>query len=625
MNLIKNLNISARIFGCLLLAFGAVLPTSAEDEIESKPVVEAPNPIGTHPTAVRVIEANPALVAVELFPTTPISDADLWQRIRRGFVMAELDSGLVQNHEKWYASRPDYIQRFVDRGAKYLYHVVEEVERRGMPTEVALLPIIESAFNPQAYSRAKAAGMWQFIPSTGKNFGLHQDWMTDNRRDVLLSTHAALDYLQKLYGMFNSWELAFAAYNCGEGCVGRAIQKNARNGQPTDFLSLKLPPETRQYVPKLLAVKNIVLAPSSFGIELNSVENRPYFGKVSAPPKIDVKLAARLAEMAEEEFAALNPAFNRPVASSGTGYFLVPADKAASFRENMALYRSLDGPLVSWQTVHAKRGEAVDGVARRYGLTASYLRATNGSLPEKKGKFTQNTSIMVPLHKEAKIISATLDRRDAMKSSLPPAGATPVELNIGGPVAIDATSDAIAVANPVAKTVPSTVATSATASTSSSVAPRLALPSVAIVVPAPRTVQPANAIEEKSPPRYLVKAGDTLFSIARRFGVSIDQIKLQNKLAGNGLHVGQTLTFDAGSVPQTDGPNPTTNAALLRVSTPARQRADVAVTRVYTVRAGDSLFAIAIKFGVDLNDLLRWNKLTGRTIIQPGLKIRVAA
>ena len=220
---------------------------------------------------------------------------------------------------------------------------------------------------------------------------------------------------------------------------------------------------------------------------------------------------------------------------------------------------------------------------------------------------------MVPMHKEAKIITATLDRRDALKASLPPGGATPVESNISGPGgAIDATPAAAvaiaaaievaievatAAANPVAKTAPSTVASSATNGT----------------------------------PHYLVKAGDTLFSIAQRFGVSMDQIKLQNKLAGNGLRVGQTLTFDAGTAPKADDPNPTTNAALLRVSAPARQRADVAAARVYTVytvytvRAGDSLFAIAIKFGVDLDDLLRWNKLTGRTIIQPGLKIRVAA
>ncbi len=220
MNLNKTLSTLALFFGFVL---GQGSMAHAEDAADSPP--------GVHPTASRVVEANPSLIAppaVELVPAAPVSDADLWQRIRRGFVMADLDSVMVQNHERWYSSRPDYIQRFVGRGAKYLYHVVEEVEQRGMPTEVALLPIIESAFNPQAYSRAKAAGMWQFIPSTGKNFGLKQDWMADNRRDVLLSTHAALDYLQKLYGMFNSWELAFAAYNCGEGCVARAIQKNQR-------------------------------------------------------------------------------------------------------------------------------------------------------------------------------------------------------------------------------------------------------------------------------------------------------------------------------------------------------------------------------------------------------------
>ena len=265
------------------------------------------------------------------------NDADLWQRVRRGFVMGELNSPLVLQQEQWYATRPDYIQRFVDRGSKYLHHIVEEVEKRGMPMEVALLPIIESAFNPQAFSSAKASGMWQFIPSTVKHFGLKQDWMADNRRDVLLSTDAALDYLQKLYGMFNSWELAFAAYNCGEGCVARAIAKNEKKGLPTDYLSLNLPLETRSYVPKLIAVKNIILSPGSYGVELEAMENRPYFAKVAAPEKMDTSLAARLAEMPEAEFATLNPAFIRPVASSGTGYFLVPYEKAETFRSNLDL------------------------------------------------------------------------------------------------------------------------------------------------------------------------------------------------------------------------------------------------------------------------------------------------
>ena len=593
MNLNKHLNIISVGVWCAAAALGAAnLGQLALAETASD------MPAGAHPTAIRVVASSPPTAAAELLPARPISDADLWQRVRRGFVLGELDTPLVQDHEQWYSNRPEYIQRFVDRGSKYLYHVVEEVERRGMPTEVALLPIIESAFNPQAYSRAKAAGMWQFIPSTGKNFGLKQDWMADNRRDVLLSTHAALDYLQKLYGMFNSWELAFAAYNCGEGCVARAIQKNARKGLPTDFLSLNLPPETRNYVPKLIAVKNIVLAPGSYGIELEAVENRPYFNKVAAPAKIDVKLAARLAEMPEIDFAALNPAFTKPVATSGTGYFLVPADKAETFRENMELYRSLDGPLVSWQTAGAKRGESVDSVARRYGLTASYLRATNGTLPEKKGKFTQQASFMVPMRKEANNIIATLDKKLALKASQPPAEMRTVEAK---PEMIAAAAREAADRAGSIQPLPA----SAIDAPLSSVAPT----SVSIRA----TVSTVSA--ETTPADYRVQTGDTLYSIARRFGVTVEQVKLQNHLSGNALQVGQTLRLDG---------RPSDMAAADDSARP-RVRTPVAAPRLYTIRAGDSLFAIAIKFGVELDDLLRWNKLTGRTVIQPGLKIRVAA
>ena len=266
----------------------SISPAVVGQTVQPAEVSGAYKPLST------VVGVTNAAIAAQLDvqqSTNPLApgtfnDADLWQRVRRGFVMDELNSPLVLQQEQWYASRPDYIQRFVDRGSKYLHHIVEEVEKRGMPMEVALLPIIESAFNPQAFSHAKASGMWQFIPSTGKSFGLKQDWMADNRRDILLSTGAALDYLQKLYGMFNSWELAFAAYNCGEGCVARAITKNAKQGLPTDYLSLNLPTETRNYVPKLIAVKNIVLSPGSYGIELEAMENRPYFAKVAAPEKL---------------------------------------------------------------------------------------------------------------------------------------------------------------------------------------------------------------------------------------------------------------------------------------------------------------------------------------------------
>ena len=326
-------------------------------------------------------------------PEVPLPDPDLWQRIRNGFLLDPLDSRLVQEHEAWYSSRPDYIKRFVDRGSRYLHHIVEEVEKRGMPTEIALLPVVESAFNPQAYSRSKASGLWQFIPSTGRNYGLAQDHWKDNRRDIVAATHAALNYLQRLYDMFGSWELALAAYNCGEGCVGRAIAANQRKGLPTDYLSLKLPPETMNYVPKLVAVKNIVLAPALYGIDLESIPDQPYFTTVEAPEKIDVKLAARLAGMPEEDFLALNPAYNKPVAVVPTGTLVLPLDKADVFRENL---ENWDQPLVTWTTIQGKKGESIHVIAKRYGLSGTTLAQVNKLQVNKKGRLTVTQPILVP-------------------------------------------------------------------------------------------------------------------------------------------------------------------------------------------------------------------------------------
>ncbi|MGE5097461.1 MAG: transglycosylase SLT domain-containing protein [Betaproteobacteria bacterium] len=325
----------------------------------------------------------------------PLPDPDLWQRIRMGFSLEPLDSPLVQEHEAWYASRPDYIKRFVDRGSRYLHYIVGQVEKRGMPTEIALLPVVESAFTPRAMSRSKASGIWQFIPQTGRNFGLTQDWWRDNRNDIVAATDAALNYLQKLYDQFGSWELALAAYNCGEGCVSRAIAANQRRGLPTDYQSLNLPPETKNYVPKLMAVKNIVLSPSTYGVDLQSVPDQPYFTTVPAPAKIDVKLAARLAGMSEEEFLALNPAHTKPVAVSSTHTLVVPVDKAEEFRENLENY---DKPLVSWTTYTAKRGESLATIARRHGVTIAQLKSVNDSFKvDRKGRLRVAGPILVPM------------------------------------------------------------------------------------------------------------------------------------------------------------------------------------------------------------------------------------
>jgi membrane-bound lytic murein transglycosylase D len=306
--------------------------------------------------------------------------ADLWERIRNGFAMPDLDTDLVRDREQWYATRPDYIQRMTERSSKYLFHIVEELERRGMPTELALLPYIESAFNPQAVSVAKAAGMWQFMPATGTDYQLKQNMFRDDRRDVLASTRAALDYLQKLYNMFGDWQLALAAYNWGEGSVSRAIAKNQRLGLPTDYTSLSMPNETRYYVPKLQAVKNIVANPQRFAAELPLIENHPYFQTVDINRDMDVALAAKLANVSLDDFKALNPAARRPVIlASGTPHILLPWDNAAVFKRNLEAFT--DGQYASWTAWTAPSTMSVSAAAERVGMAEADLRSSNSIPP----------------------------------------------------------------------------------------------------------------------------------------------------------------------------------------------------------------------------------------------------
>jgi len=314
--------------------------------------------------------ANPHVVATLTPP------ADLWERIRRGYAMPDLSNDLVSDRERWYASRPDYIERMTERSSKYLFHIVEELERRNMPTELALLPFIESAFNPQAVSSAKAAGMWQFMPATGKHFELKQNAFRDDRRDVLASTRAALDYLQKLHRMFGDWHLALAAYNWGQGSVGRAIERNRKAGLGTGYEDLKMPAETRMYVPKLQAVKNIVLDPRKLNTVLPVIENHPYFQSVEITRDIDVAMAAKLANVALDDFKALNPSAHRPVIlAAGTPQILLPWDNAATFRAN--LQASADRQLASWTAWQAPSTMRPADVAHKVGMTESDLRAVN--------------------------------------------------------------------------------------------------------------------------------------------------------------------------------------------------------------------------------------------------------
>ncbi|WP_265921582.1 transglycosylase SLT domain-containing protein [Cupriavidus nantongensis] len=345
---------------------------------------------------------------------------DIWDRIRRGFAMTDLEGTLVDDRTQWYAQRPEYMERMVGRSSRYLYHIVEELEQRKMPTELALLPFVESAFNPQAQSTAKAAGMWQFIPSTGKSYNLKQNMFRDERRDVLASTDAALDYLARLYDMFGDWHLALAAYNWGEGAVSRAIARNQARGLPTDYASLPMPNETRYYVPKLQAVKNIIANPAAYGVKLPEIPDHPYFVTVTTSRDIDVNLAAKLADMSVEEFKALNPSFNRPVILGASNpQILLPFDNAERFQYNLNTYR---GGLSSWAAVTVDSRERVESLAARLNVDADTLREIN-SIP-KGMRLKAGSTVMIPRSgRHDQDISATLadSAMLAMEPDLPDA------------------------------------------------------------------------------------------------------------------------------------------------------------------------------------------------------------
>lgn len=333
--------------------------------------------------------------ALSLISEQDLAKHDVWVRIRAGFSMRDLDSSLVAKHEQWYASRPEYVARMVERARRYLYYITLEVERRGMPSEIALLPMIESAFDPGAFSSASASGIWQFMPQTGRNFGMEQNWWYDGRRDVISATTGALDYLEKLHEMFGDWELALAAYNWGEGSVKRAQQYNQRKGLPINYGSLKMPDETRNYVPKLLAIKNIIANPASFGLVLQDIPNQPYFAAISTAKHIDLKLAAEFADISVEEFIALNPAHARPVIlKNENDLILLPVDRVEAFRVNLENYNK---PLVSWQAYQPKKGERLDQLAPRFGLSVDRLKSVNGL--NRNNLSTQQT-LLVPINGE---------------------------------------------------------------------------------------------------------------------------------------------------------------------------------------------------------------------------------
>ncbi len=448
-----------------------------------------------------------------------------------GYSLPETDNARIDTQVRWFAKHPEYIERVSLRGQLYLFHIVEELEARNMPTELALLPIVESAFDPFAYSPGRASGMWQIIPGTGKMLGLKQTWWYDGRRDITASTDAALDYLEKLHARFDGdWYLALAAYNSGAGTVNRAIRKNRKAGKPTDYWSLPLPKETRGYVPRLLALSKLFLEPEQYGLTLPSVANEPHFVAVDVGAQIDLAQAAELAGLSMDELYKLNPGFNRWATDpEGPHLLLVPIESADRFLSGLESIPPEER--VTWQRHTIKQGETLSHIARQYKVSVSTLQSINN------------------LHGSSIRAGRTL--------------MVPVAAKGEGFYSLSAEQ---------------------------------------------RLTQKQNAGQRNNRQRidYTVRSGDSLWSISRRYDVSSGALAKWNAMApGDTLRVGQKLVIWQD------------NASLT-----AGERDDSIVRKLhYRVRQGDSLYRIASRFSVDVNDIKKWNQLEQQRYLQPGQKL----
>jgi membrane-bound lytic murein transglycosylase D len=514
------------------------LPPSPQHPAVSRAGLEAPVAYGTTRDG--------------LADVPPEQHADLFDRIRAGYALPDTQHYAVDRELEWYRSRPDYLDRIFRRGARYLHYIVTEIEKRGMPLELALLPVVESAFNPVAYSRSHAAGLWQFIPSTGKHYGLTQNWWIDERRDVLRATDAALTYLQYLHRYFNGdWYLAIAAYNGGEGTVSRAVKRNADAGRPTDFFSLNLKAETRDYVPKLLAISRIVASPPAYGLSFAAIPNQPYFDVVDPGKQIHLGEASELAGISRDDMFALNPAFNRMTTPpNGPHRLLLPVERAEPFR--VALASGEAAQRVAATTVEpppevkhrVRSGQSLTGIARQHGVSVDALRARNGL----------RGSVIHP-----------------------------------GDVLVIPYGDGIAAA-PVAESRPDIVAQ---------------LPER--LPPAGRATTPARASTAASARSHMVKPGDTLWGVARRYGVTVPALAAENGMTSQSQLVAGTRLKVPGPGSAGDAGAPSAESSRM----------------TYKVRRGDTLTEIAQRFNVSVQQLKAWNQIRQSNSLKAGQKIVV--
>jgi membrane-bound lytic murein transglycosylase D len=461
----------------------------------------------------------------------PDDYADLFDRMRAGFKLSDVDRPAVQQQLQWFVNNPDYVQRSFERSELYLYHIVKQLESRGMPLELALLPVIESAYEPYAYSRARAMGLWQFVPGTGSRFGLKQNWWYDGRRDVVESTRAALDYLQYLHDEFNGdWLLAIAGYNCGEAAIVQAIAANQAVGRPTDFWSLRLPAETRAYVPKLLAMKRLVSSPETYSLTFSPIPNHPYFVSVETFGQIDLRVASEIAGVSPEVIYELNPAFHRWATDpSGPYNLLVPTDAADVFRANVVQLSADERMRVKHYVV--RHGDSMAAVARHFGTTPQVVRELN-DLPS--GALVIGTELRVPSDVSElppKVIQAAalVDARDHHRFLRP---RMRVVVHRGDSLWAIARRHGVDVHTLA-------LLNGMQPGDTLHAGQRLRLTSAATgtgdTSDASRHTQAMRRVT------YIVRAGDTLYGIARVFQVTVAQIVSWNRLAHKALSPGQHL------------------------------------------------------------------------------------
>lgn len=450
---------------------------------------------------------------------------DVWERIRLGFQLQEQIGAnpRIEHQRLWFGSRPQFMEVVGERSTPYLHYVVERLEERNMPLELALLPAIESSYNPFAYSRSHAMGLWQFIPSTGRYFNLRQTNWYDGRRDILASTNAAMDYLQKLHQMFDGdWLLALAAYNAGEGTVGRAIERNRRLNLPTDYWNLQLPKETQEYVPKLLALSQIVLAPEAYGVNLSPIANQPYFRRVAIDRRMDLTRVAELAELDADELYQLNPAFMRRVTMDGPQHLLVPIDKAELLTANLSLLG--EEKQLDWREYRVRPGDSLHGIAQRHRLTVKTLTDIN-NLQSNTLKIGQ--VLQIPAHADD-----TQTRLAKLADEINPASAArQYRVRSGDTLWSIARQNAVQV-NDLKRwnRLPGGA---------------LKIGQILTLNASTPTNQPARASTPKAKETvtyYKVREGDSLYRIAQRFKIDLSHLQRWNPRSTS-LKPGQTLTL----------------------------------------------------------------------------------